>query len=159
MIWLRVRDEGAELPDPATGEPTLYAGGAIISTPDERRSEELLGTGLVTPIDASFIAVRVHPDCHVPGVDLSNDRILGVRENVLFPYIGTDADRILTNLAGLHSASPMSEDEFRQMLRDDPECSVYAEAEFPALPFYIGLEEAVALVSNGHAAPLWPENL
>jgi hypothetical protein len=31
-----------------TGEPTPYAGGAVIQTPDERRAEELLRTGLVT---------------------------------------------------------------------------------------------------------------
>jgi hypothetical protein len=82
MIWLRVRDgDPVELPGPAGGLESV-PGGTFISVSSEERAEELLGTGLVTRFDTSFIAIRVSPGLELEGIDLSNNRVVAIRENI-----------------------------------------------------------------------------
>jgi hypothetical protein len=62
---------------------------------------------------------------------------------------------MLQHLATALSGSPASEEGFREHVRESPELSAYADVELPKLPFVIGLGEAVALVSDGSADPIY----
>jgi hypothetical protein len=160
-VYLRVRgDEPVEFPAELSPLAGQYAGGSLITTTEEI-AEPLLATGLVEKVDTNFVAIRMQEGQHWPGLDMSNNRIVGVVENTVPAWVeaDTDAEFKLLQIASALSESPISENEFRAALREDPVLSVYADAEFPPLRFYVGLDEAVALVVRGFADPIHADEL
>jgi hypothetical protein len=152
--------EGIEITDPDLGGyQGRYGIGSVIRA-SEKDAERLEAVGFER-IDDSFSAVRIREETHpgmVLGVDLSNDRVVGIVEDAPPSTLAsgpTEADRMRHQLAALLKSSGLDEETFRQQLLADPRVAMYADAEFPELRFYVSRGEAIGLVAADMAEPIY----
>jgi hypothetical protein len=131
---------------------------------DDDAAETLIAEGLADLMDISYPAVRLTQPFLLPGRDLSDESILRVIDGVDVPepmsFALTEAEFLLEQITTFRSRhTNLTDEEFREWMRTQPEIAHLADAEFPEPVPFIGRWLAVTLVRNGWAEPLSADEL